>query len=303
MPILDKNQKYALYQLAKKAAISAGEFIANYDRSQINISHKPNNSLASQVLTEVDTLSQELILKHLLPSCNEYKLGLLSEELDEKENTGAGSRFERDFSWCIDPLDGTLPFTEGRDGYSVSIALVSREGIPQLGVIYNPVSGRLYHSLTGEGAFINDTPVSTLAWPSTPTPLTWVSDRSFQSHPNYPLIEEKMAALAHELGLSWVQKIEHGGAAMNACWVIENAPACYFKPPKEQRGGGSVWDFAASASLFNNTFNNTDAWVSDMQGIPLNLNNAETTFMNNDGILYASHERIAKAILQMTDLW
>lgn len=32
--------------------------------------------------------------------------------------------------------------------------------------------------------------------------------------------------------------IQQGGAAMNACWVLEQEPACYFKFPKPEAGGG-----------------------------------------------------------------
>ena len=52
-----------------------------------------------------------------------YDLALLTEELEDD-----GSRHVKDYFWCIDPIDGTLPFTQKKPGYGVSIALVARDG-------------------------------------------------------------------------------------------------------------------------------------------------------------------------------
>ena len=75
---------------------------------EIVVKNKPSgSSRASQIVTEVDLMSQEMILKHIHPTCEEYDLGLLIEESNDDL-----SRFEKDYFWCIDPLDGTLPFVE-----------------------------------------------------------------------------------------------------------------------------------------------------------------------------------------------
>ena len=63
-------------------------------------------------------------------------------------------------------------------------------------------------------------------------------------------IIEELNRLTDELGLSGIDVIKHGGAAMNAMWVIENSPALYFKFPKESDGGGSLWDYSATAVIF-----------------------------------------------------
>jgi fructose-1,6-bisphosphatase/inositol monophosphatase family enzyme len=65
--------------------------------------------------------AQAAVLEVLAPTFKAYDLGLLTEELADD-----GSRFEKDYFWSIDPLDGTLPFTQGKPGYAVSIALVRR---------------------------------------------------------------------------------------------------------------------------------------------------------------------------------
>ncbi|MDF3128359.1 inositol monophosphatase family protein [Kiritimatiellaeota bacterium B1221] len=80
-------------------------------------------SLASAVVSELDREAQDLILTELEESVGRFDLGILAEESEDSQD-----RFEKEYFWCIDPLDGTLPFLEGKTGYAVSIALLSREG-------------------------------------------------------------------------------------------------------------------------------------------------------------------------------
>lgn len=112
-----------LADLACDAAREAGVLIARYSEREVAVQHKAGgDSLASQVVTEVDELSQVIVLRQLEPTLERYELALLSEESPDD-----GRRLQRDYFWCIDPLDGTLPFTRRIPGYSVAIALVARD--------------------------------------------------------------------------------------------------------------------------------------------------------------------------------
>jgi len=82
---------------------------------------------------------------------------------------------------------------------------------------------------------------------------------------------------------------------MNACWVLENSPACYFKFPKPQNGGGSLWDYAASNCIFNEI----GAYASDIHGQALELNRSDTCFMNQEGVLFTTHKNIEKKIQEI----
>ena len=242
-----------------------------------------------QVVTEVDRKAQEIILNALKPTFELYDLGLLTEE-SEDDN----SRFQKDYFWCIDPLDGTLSFIESSPGYSVSIALVSRNGVPQLGVIYDPLEKVLYHAMIGQGAFRNGIRMDLLASEKR-NQFTMFSDRSFLDHPKFKLIYSECIALSRKLGFDKFELVKHGGGAMNATWVLENTPACYFKFPKKTDGGGSLWDYAASAIIATEA----GAHVSDIHGNPPDLNRSASTFMNQRGILYASNAEIAHSIMDI----
>jgi len=278
-----------LSQQAISAAKKAGALITQRAQQPILVQKKEGgDQLASQVVTEVDHLSEALILEVLVPICVTYDLALLTEEsTDDKQ------RLEKDYFWCIDPLDGTLPFVESTPGYAVSIALVSRCGIPQIGVVYDPVKQIIYSAVKGQGAYRNGFSwVLPLPDATMKKPLTLVCDRSLVQQAEYPKVIEVFEQMARRQGLTGVQIISQGGAAMNACWVIENYPACYFKFPKPQHGGGSLWDFAATACLFHEL----GATTCDFYGQPLELNRADSTFMNHRGVIFATDSSLLEQI-------
>ncbi|MBT3203194.1 MAG: inositol monophosphatase [Gammaproteobacteria bacterium] len=286
---LSSNDLKYLCEIAISAALQAGAIIREKSAVSVAVqSKKGGESLASQVVTEVDLMSQDIILKSLIPTCKEFDLALLSEE-----QTDDGVRLQKDYFWSIDPLDGTLPFIEKTAGYAVSIALVSRSGRPMLGVIYDPVEQTLYHAVNGQGAFRNKK-----AWilkPSTDLakhPLTVVSDRSFVQQSYYSKIINELETIVTDMGYNGLKLIQIGGAAMNACWVLENNPGCYFKFPKTQSGGGSLWDYAATACVFNEI----GAVVSDIHGNELDLNREDSSFMNHHGILYCGTDELSSWI-------
>lgn len=246
----------ALTKVATEAAQQSGDLIQSYADKIIPTQVKRSEATsASQMVTEVDLLSQKMILEYLQPTLKKYKLGLLAEE-----NADDLSRLEHDYFWCIDPLDGTLPFVEHRPGYAVSIALVSRSGESALGVVYDPLTRTLYHAIQKEGVFRNQK-----AW---------------------KLTKGKSNAV--------YKTIDKGGAVMNACWVLENAPACFYKLPKLEQGSGCLWDYAATSCLYQEI----GAWVSDISGNPIHLNQKDSLYMNHHGILFASHPDIAKIQLR-----
>ena len=254
MNLTRDNLQY-LEQTAVKAAQKSGELIMKYFKKDFSVQRKTTGStLSNQVVTEVDILSQKTILSHLSHTVEEYNLGLLAEESFDD-----GSRLEKDFFWCIDPLDGTLQFTESREGFSVSIALVSRSGIPYIGVVYDPVKKIMLHAIKDQGVVCNE------------------KKFNFQPDPK----------------ISDITKVT-GGAVMNACSILQNQSAYFFKKPKTQEGGGCLWDYAATACIFNEL----KLHVSDAYGNPLELNNADSVYMNTKGVLYADSSKIVKKILE-----
>jgi fructose-1,6-bisphosphatase/inositol monophosphatase family enzyme len=269
-----------LTDIAIKAALSAGKVIRQYMDEEVLVEKKEGGaSYASQVVTAVDLACETVILSHLLPTCKEFDLALLSEETEDD-----GSRFEKDFFWCIDPMDGTLPFINKRPGFSVSIALVAKDGTPYIGVVYDPCTDSLYHAVKGKGAYKNGRP-----WKikQTNDHLTYVTDRKLKDTPQAVKIEGLLKEYVEKLNLSGIKEISGSGAVLNAILVLENGPACMLKLPKKEKGGGSIWDFAATACIYPEF----GLPATNFEGGKLDLNRKDSTFMNHQGVFFANLSR------------
>ena len=270
---------------AVQAALDAGELIRSYQDREVEVLHKEGgDTYASQVVTEVDRKAQDAILRVLGPVSEEFGVAVLTEESEDD-----GSRFEKECFWCIDPMDGTLPFIRREPGYSVSIGLVAKDGSPLIGVVYDPVHDVLWQATKGEGILRNGEPWSLDA---SSKELTFTYDRSFADRPERDRVLRELEDYAHSIGLGKLVSIQFGGAVINACHALENGPGCHFKFAKPQEGGGSLWDYAATACLYEEA----GAVVSDVHGDPLDLNRSDSTFMNHRGAIYATDRVLAERI-------
>jgi len=126
---------------AVNASIAAGVEILKIYKSDFEIEFKDDNS----PLTIADKKSNDTIYNALAS----FGIPFLSEEGRE---IPYDERKEWDYLFIIDPLDGTKEFVKKNGEFTVNIALVNKDK-PILGVIYSPVSGELFFSLAGFGAY------------------------------------------------------------------------------------------------------------------------------------------------------
>ncbi|MBV1910059.1 MAG: hypothetical protein KUG78_12210 [Kangiellaceae bacterium] len=294
---LNTQQLKSLCTIAEQAALHAGTMIAGYIsntgyQQQLQVTKKSaGSSIASQVVSEVDLKSETVILDILKPTLEQYELALLSEEtIDDR------SRFDKDYFWCIDPLDGTLAFTQGKPGFSVSIALVSKQGEAVIGVVFNPSTGELISSVKGLGVFNNGHPYKIFQPTNCSTNfLTIIAEKSLLESEVFNRLTDKLGTFCQQQGYVGIKRVTGGGAVVNACQIIDEAPAVYFKLPKKSDGGGSLWDFSATEAIFKEA----NLPVTDMLGNNLVLNNSQTTYMNHCGVLFASNRSFAAELIRL----
>ena len=266
-----------LSKIAIQAARAAGKVIQKHMNDEIKVEKKEGgDSYASQVVTAVDIACEKVILSHLLPTCDEFNLALLSEESEDN-----GGRFEEDHFWCIDPMDGTLAFIHGYPGFSVSIALIAKDGTPCIGVVFDPSTDTMYHAIQGKGAFKNGSPWKIKHGNDH---LTYVTDRKLKNTPRGDEIENLLHEQVKKLGLNGLTEMAGGGSVLNGIRVLENGPACMLKLPKKENGGGSLWDFAATACIFQEL----GLPATNFKGEKLELNRKDGTFMNHEGVFYSN---------------
>lgn len=127
----------------KSWCIEVGDYQVEYFRSNnLEISTK---SSESDLVTQVDKNSEKMILDKINAHYPESKI--IAEE------TGI-SGVESEYTWVIDPLDGTNNFASGLPIFAVSIGLY-KGGKPVLGVVYAPYLKEMYYATEGNGAFLN----------------------------------------------------------------------------------------------------------------------------------------------------
>ncbi|MBF0348201.1 MAG: phosphotransferase [Magnetococcales bacterium] len=266
-----------LLQVAIHACVAAGRIVRSYWRKDIAISSKDGATASSRVVTEADLISQRTILSILEPSMKTYDLGLLAEE--ERDNR---SRLEKAFFWSVDPLDGTLPFSEGESGFAVTIALISKMGDPILGVVYDPVTETLFHAIQNQGCYQNNRPIQLDQNNVSKRPIHLFADRSLKQEKNYPDLKEKFTV--HFTG----------GAVMNTIHVLLHQNACYLKYPKEEVGGCAIWDLAAVSLILKEA----GGIMTNMNGGALSFNQVESVYFNKEGIIACSNKKIFDEVNQ-----
>ncbi|TFD94564.1 inositol monophosphatase [Jeotgalibacillus sp. R-1-5s-1] len=129
-------------EVASKVVVEAGQAaLSAFDRS-VQVTEKDE---FGDVVTEADHAAESIILKQLSKSFPDH--AIISEESGHND-------VKSDWTWQVDPLDGTNNFAIGLPVFSSSITLIHKNQ-PVLGVIYEPVIDRLYVADTLAGASCN----------------------------------------------------------------------------------------------------------------------------------------------------
>ncbi len=104
----------------------------------------------SSVVCEADLAAEKFVIGELQKHFPGY--GIISEE--------AGFiPADSEFTWVIDPLDGTSNFVAGIPWFGVQIGLLQK-GVPQLASMYLPCDDLMYMAQAGKGTTRNDKKVS-----------------------------------------------------------------------------------------------------------------------------------------------
>lgn len=130
--------------VAAELSKEAGAFIrteaAGFTQDKVELKGK------SDLVSYVDKETEKLIvagLKRIFP-----KAGFITEE-----NTI--SQDKKDYTWIIDPLDGTTNFVHGLPSYAVSIGLMQGDEVIG-GVIYEVTRDECFYAWKGGGAYLNN---------------------------------------------------------------------------------------------------------------------------------------------------
>ena len=136
---------HPMLNTAIKAARRAGALI---NRAIVAGGFEVQTKRANDFVTEIDKAAEAAIIGIVRQSYPDH--AILAEESGED---AGGTKNE--YTWVIDPLDGTTNFIHGFPVYAVSIALAFK-GQVQQAVVYDPSRNDLFYASKGRGAFLND---------------------------------------------------------------------------------------------------------------------------------------------------
>ncbi|WBY04054.1 inositol monophosphatase family protein [Ramlibacter tataouinensis] len=219
---------HPMLNVAIKAARAAGAIInrAALDVEAVRISQKQINDF----VTEVDHASENAIIETLLTAYPDH--AIWAEESGQQHG-----RQGSDFTWIIDPLDGTTNFIHGFPVYCVSIALRVKDRIEQA-VVYDPTRNDLFTATRGRGAYLNERRIRV----SKRTELTRcliATGFPFRPGDNFNLYLRMMAeVMQRTAGLR-----RPGAAALDLAYVAAGFTDGFFET------GLSPWDVAAGSLL------------------------------------------------------
>ncbi|MCU0565425.1 MAG: inositol monophosphatase [Oculatellaceae cyanobacterium Prado106] len=212
--------------IATEAALAGGAIVQSYLGKLEEIQEK---SRPGDLVTEADKASEAAILKVITRHFPSH--GILAEE------SGKGGAIASEFLWAIDPLDGTTNYAHQYPFYAVSIGLLI-DGIPQVGVIFDPAHQDLFRAAQGLGATRNRRPIRVSATTDLARSLLvtgFAYDRRETPDNNYA----EFCRLTH-----LTQGVRRGGsAAIDLAYV-----ACGRLDGFWERGL-SPWDMAAGVAI------------------------------------------------------
>ena len=101
----------------------------------------------SDFVTNSDLKAEKIIIEELKKARPNYSI--ISEE------NGVEINKDKDNTWIIDPIDGTINFLHGVPHFAISIALKSNNEIIS-GLIFDPIKDEMFFAEKERGAFFNN---------------------------------------------------------------------------------------------------------------------------------------------------
>jgi myo-inositol-1(or 4)-monophosphatase len=134
--------------IATESALAAGAVLQKYwgNLETVNEKGRPGD-----LITEADAAAEAVVIEILNRHFPDHQI--LAEESGQQGNQAS------EYLWAIDPLDGTTNYAHQYPFFATSIGLLV-DGVPQVGVIFDPFRQELFRAAKGLGATRNRQPIS-----------------------------------------------------------------------------------------------------------------------------------------------
>lgn len=128
---------------ATTTAKEAGKILMHYFGSELTKTIKTH---ANDFATEADMASEKYILSEIRQN--------FPQDSIVAEESGIHEAVNADYTWIIDPLDGTYRFSQGENDFGVMMTRAYGEDLERA-VVFNPKLDILATAVKGEGVYLN----------------------------------------------------------------------------------------------------------------------------------------------------
>lgn len=270
---LDEATIQEIHDLFIELAKEAGETMLTAEHEILAAASSKNNS--SDLVTMYDKQIEDTVKARLEKAYPH--IAFLGEETFK-----SGTCLSSAPTFVVDPIDGTLNFTNGVPNCAISLGLTINKK-PVVGVVYNPFRGDLYTAIKNKGAFLTKMydpskaldACRTYRLPLRQTPLgplnkclvavEWGNQRY---GPNWALrtsVHNALLTDSAEGGAMCKSIRSQGSAALDFCYVASGMIDAFWE------GGVWVWDVCAGWCILEEAGGlvasaNPDDWDPTLEG-------------------------------------
>ncbi|MGN0282077.1 MAG: inositol monophosphatase family protein [Prevotella sp.] len=218
------------------------------------------------IVTSSDVAVQNFLCERLLEQMPES--GFLCEEKDIND-------VEHEYTWIIDPIDGTANYSRGIDQCAICVGLKHAEEM-LMGVVYIPRTGELFHAEKGKGAYLNGKRIH-------------VSERPFDNAvmcTALPIYHKEYAEICSRIILDVFGKCNDirrfGACAPELCYLAMGRCELYFEYLL------SPWDYAAASLI-----------VTEAGGVISSANGSKLCLTEPTGVIAANNKSSYQQLLDI----
>ena len=253
-------------EVAISLAVDAGRLLRHNAGRAFDVQFKGEIDL----VTEIDKAAEQLIGEGINGAFPDH--AMLGEE-----GTSTGVLVEdAEWIWIVDPIDGTTNFAHGYPHFAVSIAVV-RQGIAEIGIVYDPSRDELFAGLRGGYAQLNGrkiqvSSVSLLKRALLGTGFSYDLERRDEQNGVWNHLQARCQGIRRE-----------GSAALGVAWVAAGRTDGFYERPI------NAWDVSAGAVIVQAA----GGTVTGLTGGPYDVFGNELTVSNG-----ALHDELVHEIKQ-----
>lgn len=249
-------------KVAKEAALEAGKVVLSFYHQESKLKMKGD---ISDFSTQADLEAEKIILKIIITNFPDHNI--IAEE-------GGGNNKKIDYTWLIDPIDGTISFVAKIPYFAISIGLIKNNQL-MIGVINQIATGQLYYG-GGKATYLNGKKIKVSKAASLEMAVLGLD------YGHAPHRRQKFQIFADPI----LDKIRYpyslGGSAASLALVAEGRLDGFISE-------GYPWDFAGGAALIEAA----GGKVTNLEGQPVDWTKQRVDIIASNGLI---HDQILEAL-------